>query len=397
MIKTHQVKIKPNKVMKQWIHELFAYRRWCWNYGLSLWNDFYEESLIFEDKTLRPNGNKVRNFMVSRKNDWQYLYSSRVLQIAIIDLEKAWKNFFNPEMPDHKRPKFKSKRDENEATFSTDQAKIIDGKLVLAKPQLVSKSEWFPIKMCEKLRFDYEEGIYLKMVTITKKNDGYYASIVVETEHEVVKPEKDEVCGVDANVHNFNYNDGQIEDIFPDKLKALYKQIKYYDRVMSRKRRENPNYYNSKRYLRAKAKRAALYKRVHDLQHDLVHKFTTCLVHEYREIHIEDLNNKAMKMGRASKGLHNSLFGQFKEIMKYKADWNQNTLVLAPQTYPSTQTCSECGYVKTKNSYGGKHGLGGDGIYHDHQTYRCYECGAVMDRDENAVQNLINYQPQHEV
>lgn len=67
MIKTHQVKIKPNKVMKQWIHELFAYRRWCWNYGLGLWNDFYEESLIFEDKTLRPNGNKVRDFMVSRK------------------------------------------------------------------------------------------------------------------------------------------------------------------------------------------------------------------------------------------------------------------------------------------------------------------------------------------
>lgn len=82
--------------MKQWIHELFAYRRWCWNYGLGLWNDFYEESLIFEDKTLRPNGNKVRDFMVSTKHDWQYLYSSRVLQIAIIDLEKAWKNFFNP-------------------------------------------------------------------------------------------------------------------------------------------------------------------------------------------------------------------------------------------------------------------------------------------------------------
>lgn len=394
MLKTHQVKIKPNKVMKQWIHELFAYRRWCWNHGLGLWNDFYEESLLFEYKTLRPNGHKVRNYMVARKQDWQYLYSPRVLQIAIIDLAKAWDNFFNPDMPDHRRPKFKSKRDENEATFSTDTARIRNGKLVLDKPRGVAKSEWFPIKMCEKLRFSTPEKGYLKMVTITKKADGYYASIVVETEHEVVEPEKDAVCGVDANVHHFNYNDGKIEDISPDRLKDLYKRIKYYDRVMSRKRRENPNYHNSKRYLRVKAKRARLYKRVHDLQHDLVQKFTTRLVHEYHEIHIEDLNTKAMKMGRASKGLHNSLFGQFKLIMKYKADWNQNTLVLAPQSFPSTQTCSECGYVKTKDSYGGKHGLGGDAIYHDHQTYRCYECGTVMDRDENAVQNLINYQLQ---
>ena len=33
----------------------------------------------------------------------------------------------------------------------------------------------------------------------------------------------------------------------------------------------------------------------------------------------------------------------------------------------------------------------GDSIYHDHQTYRCYKCGAVLDRDENAVQNIINF------
>ncbi len=48
-------------------------------------------------------------------------------------------------------------------------------------------------------------------------------------------------------------------------------------------------------------------------------------------------------------------------------------------------------FPKTDDCYGGKQTLTGDSIYHDHQTYRCYKCGAVLDRDENAVQNIINF------
>ena len=49
------------------------------------------------------------------------------------------------------------------------------------------------------------------------------------------------------------------------------------------------------------------------------------------------------------------------------------------------------GYRKTKDGYGGKQTLSGDSIHHNHQKYYCYNCGAILDRDENAVINILNY------
>ncbi|QGG61432.1 helix-turn-helix domain-containing protein [Loigolactobacillus bifermentans] len=59
--------------------------------------------------------------------------------------------------------------------------------------------------------------------------------------------------------------------------------------------------------------------------------------------------------------------------------------------YPATQRCSSCGTIKTKDCYGGKQTLSGDLIHRQHQTYYCYNCGTVSDRDKNAVENLIQY------
>lgn len=73
------------------------------------------------------------------------------------------------------------------------------------------------------------------------------------------------------------------------------------------------------------------------------------------------------------------------------ATWNDRDLVLVDRFYPSTQLCSECGYRKTKDGYSGRQTLSGDSIHKDHQKYYCYNCGAVLDRDENAVRNIINY------
>ena len=91
------------------------------------------------------------------------------------------------------------------------------------------------------------------------------------------------------------------------------------------------------------------------------------------------------------KNLHRSMFGGFSTTLKYKCDWNNRKLVLVDRLYPSTQICSECGFRKTKESYGGKQTLAGDSVHHKHQTYYCYNCGAVLDRDENAVKNIINF------
>ncbi|MGN1279588.1 MAG: RNA-guided endonuclease TnpB family protein, partial [Limosilactobacillus sp.] len=81
--------------MKKALDDLCDYRRYCWNQGLALWNDMYDESLIMDDQKCRPNERKVRNELVHNKQDWQLTLSARCLQLAISDLGKAWKNFFD--------------------------------------------------------------------------------------------------------------------------------------------------------------------------------------------------------------------------------------------------------------------------------------------------------------
>jgi hypothetical protein len=48
---------------------------------------------IHRDQHLNPSPNwrLVRDRMIEQKNDWQYAYSARTLQLAVQDLGKAWK------------------------------------------------------------------------------------------------------------------------------------------------------------------------------------------------------------------------------------------------------------------------------------------------------------------
>ena len=84
------------------------------------------------------------------------------------------------------------------------------------------------------------------------------------------------------------------------------------------------------------------YRKVANIQHNLIHKFTTKLVSDYDKIVIEDLDVKKMQMTHvASKGLQRSLFGYFRQVLTYKAGWYDKEVVLADKYYPSTQRCSD--------------------------------------------------------
>ena len=382
-IKTQQVKIYPNRTMINEINRLFNYRRYCWNLALETWNNMYQQSKESDDKHLLPNNAKVRNHMVANKQNWQYKLSARVLQYASSDLEKAWKRFFNNLS---NRPKFKSKKN-YKPSFTTDRAKLVGNKILLDKPSKINKAKWYPIKFAGKIRYSGK----LKLCTITEKADGLYASLVFDVPTEVLLPRKPGVAGVDANVKRFNYNDG-IVTIYPNSLERHYTKINYYNRQLARKRLANPRNYKTKRYEKVRTKLRQEYQKVNNIQKDIVNKFTYYLVSNYTEIHIEDLNVHSMMMSkRMSKNLHRSMFGELRRQLEYKCSWYNRKLVLVDRIYPSTQLCSECGFRKTKETYGGKQTLSGDSVHHDHQTYYCYSCGAILDRDENAVRNIINY------
>lgn len=389
MYLTHKIKIQPNSHAKRSLTMFSHYSRDVCNRGLTIWNDQESAYFIEREETEKPVLNKyptwqnVRNELVANKTDYDYSYPASIMKATIRQLGRAFENAKNPNMVNHKRPKFKSrKRAGLSVTFENDGKTrfIRDGKLKL--PRLD-----YPIRLTEQPRFIGT----IKQVTITNEADGWYASLMTEVAVNQIYHKTGQSIGIDMNIGHFDSKIGRVNTL-PDSLKKSYSDIAFYQRKLAKMRKHNPKHFNSNNYRKTRAKLKRSYQRITRLQDDLLHKFTVGLVKQYDVIGVEDLDVNQMKMNKyLSKNIHRSMFGKFKQQIAYKAERYNKRVVFVDQFYPSTQTCSNCGYRKTNDSYGGKHGLDGDNIYHQHQTYRCYECGLVIDRDVNAYTNIENY------
>ena len=407
---TKKVRLYPNKTMLTMLDMLCDYRRFCWNQALDAWISLYQQrqehlpsdlrlkvKQAVKDKSISftddenalliqypaPSHYTVRKMLTKQKQDWQYQLSSRVLYLAVDDLAKAWQYFFNNKENKALRagkPTFRQKKLPKQG-FKTDRSRIQNGKLVLDKPRQY-KGDWYAIPF---KGYSLPDGD-IKYCSITKVNNKYYASLVIDTPIEpLVKTGQN--TAVDANVKYFDYTDGQYF-IYPKRLNSLYAQIAFYQRRLARKRQVNgKKALDSKSYTVMRAKLQALYEKATAIQNDLLHKFTTYLYRTYDIIVIEDLDVKSMQMSKKAKNLHRSLFGKFRFQMEYKAQKFNKTLIIADRYYPSTQRCSHCGTVKKGDDKitltgNAKHGT-------THNEYVCYECGYKADRDMNAVNNLL--------
>ena len=397
----YQVKLYPNKAMKQVLDSLCNYRRYCWNKAIECWNDQYEsrkiglsQSLI--DKLESENGKltvveqelvnqyptpsyyTVREELVRQKEDWQYELSSRVLQQAVKDVAKAWNLFFNNQ-DTAGRPTFKTKKSTGQG-FKTDRASIRNGKLLLDKPHCY-RGKWYAIKF---KGLSIPEG-KITYCSITRVNDEYMATFTLDVEPTLL-PRTGKKTVVDANVDHFDTTDGRVT-LKPELLNPLYDRVNHYQRVLSRKRCKNPKAIHSKSYQVTRTKLQKTYERITNIQTDLLHKFTTDLYQQYDIIVIEDLDVKKMQMSKRAKNLHRSLFGKFRQMMEYKSQKFGKTLIVADRYYPSTQRCSSCGFVKSGED---RITLSGNEKYGTrHNEYICYHCGYKDDRDHNAVLNLL--------
>jgi transposase, IS605 orfB family len=379
MIKAQVVELKPNKTMQQKLDKLCDYRRYCWNQALATWQDMYEARTLDKDNNPSPNERRIRDELVDNKADWQFALSARCLQLAVKDLANAWKNFFDKAQPDWGKPHFKSKKAPRQG-FKTDRAKVVNDKLRLDKPRGIKT--WFDIPTYEALKMKQ-----IKVASVFRERGHYYAALSYE-EETLVKPRTGRKTAVDVNVGHFNYTGGKI-NVLPSRLQKLYKRIKHYQRMLAKKRRANGKLAGqSNNYVQVRTKLQRDYRKVANIQNDLLQKFTTKLVNNYDQIVIEDLAVKQMMMTHvASKGMQRSLFSKFRQILTYKCEWYGKELILADKTYPSTQRCTNCGYVKKGDE---KITLQGNQKHHTkHNEYICYECGYTNDRDDNAVLNLL--------
>ena len=123
--------------------------------------------------------------------------------------------------------------------------------------------------------------------------------------------------------------------------------------------------------------------RIANIRRDTLHKITSSIVaktksHEQRPrvIVLEDLNIKGMLKNRTlSRAISDVGLHEFRRQIEYKAAFAGVEVKIVSRWYPSSKTCSCCGWID-------------ENLTLDDRVFVCVECGYVADRDYNASKNL---------
>ena len=370
MLRAIKVRLYPNKEQEQTINKTLGCYRFVYNHMLALKQEAYNK-----DKTNLGLFELSKYFHGTLLKDEQYAWlkeqNTKVAHQAIRQMLIAYDNFFKQ----HKGfPKFKSKHDNNSALFPKD---AISRRNTFETRHITLTQPLKNIKFrCSDLYFrrlqKYSKNI--RSATLLKTKSGnYFLSILVEMEDTELKKfeHTDKQVGIDLGVKNFVItSDG---DVFENKhfLKKEEKKLKILQRRLSRKVKGSNN--REKQRVRI----AKLFERMTNKKEAYIHYVVNELLSHYDSIFMEDLNVQGMlKNHSLAKAIQEVGFYQFKEILTNKALANDKKVSLVDRFYPSSKTCSVCGYKK-------------EDLKLSDRKWTCPNCGAKHDRDINAAVNIL--------
>ena len=371
-----KIELRLNEEQKKIFNQAFGYSRYVYNKALDEWKRMYE-AWKEDNSQVKPNNRKVRDSLKASRDDWEYDQLNILIESTVEDLAKAfnmmWKGY-------GKYPKYKSRRNQKDSCRffrRNDYSLQIKGDKV-NKLKLVGVSSL--IHMKEPLHL--KEGHTIQEITVSKKADRYYASIVTRYLQDEKKSHKeDSYVGIDLGVKDFaiiNDDKGLYRKYksLSSKLIPLHKRIKIYDKILKRKD------YGSNNYEKARTKLNRTYERISNIRKDYLHKISTHITTKYKYICIEDLKvSNMMKNKNLSKQIAEQGWREFRTMLEYKAENNGCKIITADRWFPSSQICSCCGNVLQ----------GKDKIKLSQRVYHCHECGNKIDRDYNAAVNLKLY------
>jgi putative transposase len=359
--------LSPNAAQRRALAQHIGAARFAYNWGLEMALKALEEGRKLPSA---PELHKAWNAWKRENAPWWTEVSKCAPQEAFRDLEKALKNW---KAKRARFPRFKRKKslDDNKARL-TGTIKVFSRHIQLPRLGRVRSKE-----PTDKLLKLLEEGkAKILSATVSREADRFYVSLTCEVERPDPKPKEvkgeHDVVGVDLGLSSFAVLSDGTRIEAPKPLAKKLRLLKRRSKQLSRKEKGSNN---SKKVALALAR---LHRKVKNLRQDFLHRLTTCLARTKPVIVVEDLNVRGLSQGWLSRSVADVGWSTFLRMLECKAKWYGATLIVAPQSFPSTRLCSRCGHL---------HGE----IPLSQRVFRCQACGLEMDRDLNAALNLKAY------
>ena len=358
--RAHRFRMYPNAEQRQTLARYFGSVRFIYNHYLAERKRQYEE-------TGKSDGYSAQaKDLVALKRtegyDWLKEINSQTLQQTLMHLDMAYKNFFT-----HKAdfPKFKSRK--RGGSFTVPQFCYLENGYV----HIPKFKEGLKVKEHRKVK-----GAVRSMTISLTPTGKYYVSILTEEQYEPM-PRTNASVGLDMGLKSLvitsegdSYDNNRYTKRYEQKLATA-------QRHLSRKKKD------SNSWERQRMKVAKIHEHLANSRRDWQHKVSADIVSKHDTICIEDLGVKQMeakkgkggKKNRLSKSISDAGWSSLVAMVVYKAEMNDRTVVKVGRYYPSSKTCSVCGW---KN----------DELTLAERSWTCPECGTKHDRDVNAAVNI---------
>ena len=352
---TYKFRLEPTDEQKTLLNKHFGSVRWSYNYFLNQRKQEYLNNK--KSITYNQQSKFLTELKTNDETEWLKEVNSQSLQYSLKCLDQAYQNFFNKRT---QFPKFKSKRNKNSFTC----------------PQFVKNDDnlLFIPKFQDGIEMIMERKIKgtIKKATITKTPTGkYFVSILTEMEYTPVGKTGLSV-GIDLGIKDFLVLSNGTKIKNHRFLKHYERSLKLNQQSLSRKTSK------SVRYEKQRIKVARIYEKITNSRMDLIHKTTNSLIKQFDTIYLEDLNIKGMmKNHKLSKAISDVCWSKFIDTLEYKSGWNDKSVVHIDRFFPSSKTCSKCGWINNNLTL-------------KDREWTCPKCGEKHDRDFNAATNIEN-------
>lgn len=356
--KAIKLRAYPNKVQSELLNRHFGCARFIYNYFLNYKNKQYKET--GKSANYVEMCKELTRLKGLEEYIWLGAVSRRSLVESLANLDQSFNNFFKKRA---KYPKFKSKgRNKQSFSVGTPFCKIRPGGVHLPLLDTIR---------CDISRLS--ENYKLLSATVSRNPSGkIFISLNIQTDipDPIIDTSKP-VIGLDFGLKTFITTSDGVKYEHPKPNKKYQLKLAREQRALARKKN------GSKRRSKQKLKTARVYERIANIRQDFLHKLSRKLVGENQAIYVEDLDLEGMKT-RFGKSVSDLGWAEFIRQLSYKGIWYGCDIKKIDRFFPSSKTCSKCGWIK-------------QGLSLKNRIWECPVCLTEHDRDINAAKNVLEY------